>query len=86
MWRLLAEDPLEAEHERVAHAPPVRRRVVTEGDLGEGVVEGASTRSSRRERGRRLLVGMEEGLARPPLGDCGVRSQAIDLRGCRALV
>jgi hypothetical protein len=86
MGRLLAEDPLEAEHKRVAHAPGVRRPVVTEGDLGEGVVEGAPTRSSRRERGRRLLAGMEERLARPPLGARGVRSQAIDLRGCRALV
>ena len=84
--RLLAEDPLEAEHERVAHPPRVRRLVVAEGDLGERVVERTPTRGSGRERDGSVLTGVEEGLAGPPLGDRGVRSQAFDLRGCRALV
>jgi len=61
----LGEDPLESEHERVAHLPLARRLLRACLDLGERVVERAPARCSGCEDRLRIVVGPEEGLAGP---------------------
>jgi len=66
--RLLREDALEAEQQRVEHLPLGRRLLATRLYLRQGVVEGAPARGARCEYGDRILVISEEGLAGPGFG------------------
>ena len=66
--RALAEHALEAEHQGVAHLPVVRGLPRAGLDLGERVVERAAAGGPGRERVRRILVRVEEGLSGPGFG------------------
>ncbi len=84
--RLLAEDSLEAEHEREPDAPLVRRLVTACLELDQRVVERAPSRRAVRKSDGGILVRMEDRLSHP-LGDArGVGEQAVDLRGFSPLV
>ena len=66
--RVLAQHPFEAEHQRVADLPAVRRLLVPRLDLREGVVERAPAGGSGRKDGAGVLVRVEEGLPGPGFG------------------
>src|SRR5581483_7358976 len=84
--RPLGEDALEPEHERVAHLPLGRGRLPPGGHLGERVVEGVAEGGARREHDGRVVLGPQEGLARPGFGSEG---RGLDagwrLRPCRRI-
>ena len=61
------EHTLEAQHEAVANAPPRRGRATTGVHFGDGVVERTASRGARRQRGGRVLTGVQERLAVPGL-------------------
>ena len=61
------EDPLEPEHQPVAHLPAGRRAPQTGLDLLQRVVQRETARGTRGEGDTRLLTRMEERLAEPPL-------------------
>ncbi len=66
--RFLAQHPLEAEHQRVADLPAVRRLVRPFFHLCEGVVERAPAGGSGREDYAGVLFRVEEGLPGPGFG------------------
>jgi len=72
MRRLLRENALEPEQQRVEHLPLRRRLLAPCGDLRQGVVERAPARGARCENAVRLLVAAEDGLAGPGFGPEGV--------------
>ena len=66
--RLLRQDPLEPEQERVPDLPLGRRLAAAGGELGEPVVERAAPSGPGRQHDVRILVGTQEGLAGPCFG------------------
>ena len=68
---------LETEHERIADLPGGRGRAPARFNLGEGVVEGATSRAALRKRLGCVFVGPEEGLARPRFRATGCGGQAV---------
>ena len=70
--RLLGQHALETEHEREAHFPLGRRRLVPGLDLGQRLVERVPARRFGREHLGRILVAVEQGLTGPDSGPfCG---------------
>src|SRR5438105_3079749 len=65
---MVAEDPLEPEHEREANLPLRRRRRASRLHLRERLVEGAPAGRVGCECDSRILVRAQEGLAGPGLG------------------
>jgi hypothetical protein len=83
--RLLGEDALEPEHEGEADFPLQRRRLVARFHLGERRVERVPERRAGRQHDRSVLVGPQEGLARPGFRPKGRGFDAVRiLRRCRS--
>ena len=78
--RLVGEHPLEAEHEREAHLPLVRRALAAGVDLGQCLVEGPAPRRAGREHLGRLLAVVEERLSSPFLGACCCGDEIVSRR------
>ena len=75
--RLLGEDALEPEHERVAHLPLGRGGLQPGVHLHDRVVERAAYRRARPQRGGGVVVGAKEGLSGPCFGPKGRGSDAF---------
>ena len=69
--RLVGQDPLEPEHQAVAHLPARRRALAAGLHLAERVVECATARGAGREDALEVLAGVEKRFACPRLGTAG---------------